>query len=306
MIFLNEFKFLDINDAKLFMKYLGNYDFNTYEYSFLNLFLWRRYCKVEYSMVKNALIIKKDEEGKGSFFMQPLGYSYKDLDDIIKELMKYKQKDNKMKFLFGDIEEPFLNILKEKYGDGVEYYKDINNFDYIYETEKLINLKGDKLRKRKSQYNQFLMNYSFEVKDIHDEDVRKDCIAYTKQWFINQPYKNNQLIYEAEGIEEVFNNLNVNDLNALGIAVYVNGGIAGFTIGEKVNSNMAIIHIEKGDTNYKGIYAFINRTFAEKYLKGIMYINRQEDIGIEGLKRAKLAYDPIRLEKKYLVNINEV
>lgn len=286
------------------MEYLGNYDFNTYEYSFLNLFLWRRYCKVEYSMVKNALIVKKNEEGKGSFFMQPLGYSYRDLDDIIKELMKYKQKDYKMKFLFGDIEEPFLDILKEKYGDGVEYYEDTNNFDYIYETEKLINLNGNKLRKRKSQYNQFIMNYSFEVKDIHDEEVKKDCIAYAKQWYINQSNKNNQLICEVEGIEEVFKNLN--DLNALGIAVYVNKDIIGFTIGEKVNSNMAIIHIEKGDIDYKGIYAFINRTFAERYLKGIMYINRQEDIGIEGLKRAKLAYDPIRLEKKYLVNINEV
>lgn len=304
MIVLIEFKLLDINDAKIFNNYLGDYDFKTYEYSFLNLYLWRKYCKVEYSIIKNALIVKKDEEGKGSFFMQPLGYSCKDLDDIIKELIEYKQKNNKMKFLFGDIEEPFLKILEERYRDGIEYYKDINNFDYIYETEKLINLNGDKLRKRKSQYNQFVMNYDFEIKDIHDKKVAKDCIRYAKHWFINQPYKNNQLVFEVEGIEDVLNNLDY--LNAIGMAVYVHGNIVGFTIGERVNSNMAIIHIEKGDTNYKGIYAFINRTFAKKYLKDIIYINRQEDIGIEGLKRAKLAYDPIRLEKKYLVNVDEV
>lgn len=298
-----EFKPLDLNDGKIFIKYLNDYNFNTYEYSFLNLYLWRKYCKVEYAIIKDALVIKKTDENKGSFFMQPLGYSDENLYDIVNELIEYKKKNN-AKFLFGDIEEPFLEVLKRRYGDNIQYYKDIKNFDYIYEAKKLINLNGNKLRKRKSQYNQFIMDYSFELKDIHDKEVSKDCINFAKLWFKNQNHKSSQLAFEVEGIKDVLNNLK--DLNAIGMAVYVYGNIAGFTIGEKVNRRMAIIHIEKGDISYKGIYAFINRTFAKKYLKNIIYINRQEDIGIEGLRRAKLAYDPIRLEKKYLVNIDEV
>ena len=300
VIILLQFKTLELGDKEVFMKHLGDYDFNTYEYSFLNLYLWRKYCNVEYTILEDSLIIKKTEESKGTVFMQPIGYSEENLEAIISKLLEYKEKKGGMKFLFSDIEEPFLKKLKEKYGDAVQYYEDVKNFDYIYEADKLIKLNGDKLRKRKSQYNHFVSSYAYNVKDIHEDKVIKDCIDFSQEWFNGQS-GNHQLECEVEGIKDILYNLK--DLNGLGMAVYVNNVITGFTIGEIVNKNMAIIHIEKGDISYNGIYAFINRTFAELYLKDIVYINREEDIGIPGLRRAKLAYDPIKLEKKFIVDI---
>ena len=300
MIFLLHFKALELSDSDLFKKYIGNYNFHTYEYSFLNLYLWRKYCNVEYALLDDVLIIKKTEEGKGTAFMQPIGYSENNLKDIISELLEYKKKNSNMKILFSDIEEPFLEKLKSLYGEDLEYYQDVKNFDYIYETEKLIKLNGDKLRKRKSQYNHFVNSYEHHVEDISNDKVINDCFKFAEEWFSNQQ-KNFQLECELQGIKDILYNLD--KLNGLGMAVYVSNVIAGFTIGEIVNKDMAIIHIEKGDTIYNGIYAFINRTFAELYLKDVKYINREEDIGIPGLRRAKLAYDPIKLEKKYLVNI---
>jgi len=291
---------LELSDSDLFKKYIGNYNFHTYEYSFLNLYLWRKYCNVEYALLDDVLIIKKTEEGKGTAFMQPIGYSENNLKDIISELLEYKKKNSNMKILFSDIEEPFLEKLKSLYGEDLEYYQDVKNFDYIYETEKLIKLNGDKLRKRKSQYNHFVNSYEHHVEDISNDKVINDCFKFAEEWFSNQQ-KNFQLECELQGIKDILYNLD--KLNGLGMAVYVSNVIAGFTIGEIVNKDMAIIHIEKGDTIYNGIYAFINRTFAELYLKDVKYINREEDIGIPGLRRAKLAYDPIKLEKKYLVNI---
>jgi len=300
VIFLLHFKALELSDRDLFKKYLGDYNFNTYEYSFLNLYLWRKYCNIEYALLDDVLIIKKTEEGKGTAFMQPIGYSENNLKDIISELMEYKKENSYMKFLFSDIEEPFLEKLKSLYGEDLEYYQDVKNFDYIYEAEKLIKLNGDKLRKRKSQYNHFVNSYVHHIEDISNDKVINDCLKFAEEWFGNQQ-KNYQLECELQGIRDILHNLD--KLNGLGMAVYVDNVIAGFTIGEIVNKDLAIIHIEKGDTIYNGIYAFINRTFAELYLKDVKYINREEDIGIPGLRRAKLAYDPIKLEKKFLVNI---
>lgn len=300
MILLLNFKALDLKDRDLFKKYLGDYNFNTYEYSFLNLYLWRKYCNVEYTLLHDVLIVKKSEEGKGTVFMQPIGYNRDNLRDIVMELMEYKKNDKNMKVLFSDVEEPFLEELINLFGDDVKYYQDVKNFDYIYETEKLIKLDGDKLRKRKSQYNHFVSNYDYRIEDISGDKVINDCLRFAEDWFQKQR-KNYQLECELAGINDIIHNLDI--LNGLGMAVYVNDVIAGFTIGEIVNKNMAIIHIEKGDTIYNGIYAFINRTFAQLYLKDVKYINREEDIGIPGLRRAKLAYDPIKLEKKFLVDI---
>lgn len=296
-----KFKALSIEDKDLFQKYLGNYKFRTYEYSFLTLYLWNTYCNVEYAIIKDALIIKKDEEKTGPYFMQPLGYSEETLPDIIEELLKIKREDGAFEYLFRDIEEPFLLQLQANYDSKMVFCEDIKNFDYIYETHKLINLNGDKLNKRKNHYKQFIHTYNYSLKDIHDKTVIEDCLDYARLWLESQSVQNRQIICEFAGIREVLNNLPL--LNALGMAVYVDGKIAGFTIGEKVNSEMAIIHIEKGDINYKGIYAFINKTFAEEYLKDTTFINREEDLGIAGLRRAKLAYDPVKLEKKYLVNL---
>ena len=232
--------------------------------------------------------------------MQPMGYTEGALQDIIEELNKIKQEDSAFKSLFRDIEEPFLLQMKEIYGRNLICVEDIKNFDYIYETQKLINLTGDKLSKKKNQYNQFINGYNYLTKDIHDELVIGDCLDFSRLWFESQKVKHKEIIYEHEGIRDVLKH--IDQLGACGMAVYVNDEIAGFTIGEKINKQMAVIHVEKGDTKYKGIYAFINKAFAEKYLTDTTYINREEDLGIAGLKKVKLAYDPLKLEKKYIVD----
>lgn len=294
------FKPLAIEDRELFSHYLGDYKFSTYEYSFLNLYLWRKYCEVEYTVLDGALIIKKTEEGKGTFFMEPLGYEDEDIRNIITKLLDYQKGCAGMVRLFADVEEPFLNTLTTLYGERAEAIPDVKNFDYIYEADRLIKLSGDKLRKRKNQYNQFVRNYRYCVKDISEDNCSRDCIDFAKRWLgdIDDHY---QLQCETEGIEDVLENSE--ELGALGMGVYVRDQMVGFTIGEKAKDDLAIIHVEKADADYKGAYAFINRTFARQYLKDVKYINREEDIGIPGLRRAKLAYDPIRLEKKFLVNL---
>ncbi|WP_207752944.1 DUF2156 domain-containing protein [Clostridium yunnanense] len=296
-----QFKTLELSDKDIFQKYLKDYKFSTYEYSYLTLYLWKNLFKVEFGFCQGALIIKKTEKHTGTYFMEPIGYTNDNLRSIINELINIKKDDSNIRTLFRDIEENFLIKLKELYGEELVIEEDEDNFDYIYETEKLATLSGKKLHSKKNKYNQFVKSYKYEIRDIRDEKVIEDCIAFETKWNIEKDQLDEQLVIEEQGVKEVLENLE--SLNAIGIAVYVDDEIVGFTIGEIVNDNMAIIHIEKGNIDYQGIYAFINRSFVSEYLGDIKYINREEDRGIPGLRKAKLAYQPIRLERKYIVNI---
>jgi uncharacterized protein len=295
------FKPLALEDKELFLEYLKDYDFNTYEYSFSTLYLWRKLCNVEYAIIKDAIIVRKTEKSFGTYFMQPIGYKKENLKYIIDILMGIKKEDKNIKCLFRDIEKTFLDDLKELFPNDVCFCEDINNFDYIYKREELMTLKGNRFHKKRNHYNQFLNSYEYVVKDFDEEKVLDDCREFAVAWNENKEEMSRQLEYELEGIKDLLQNYKALDLQ--GMAVYVNDGIIGFTIGEKVNNKMAIIHIEKANADFRGIYNFINKTFIERYYSDLEFINREEDLGVEGLREAKSSYHPVKLEKKYIASM---
>jgi hypothetical protein len=295
-----EFRSLTLDDKKLFDSYLKPYNFLTSEYSFTSLFIWRKGLDIQFTIFKDALIIKKyDFEGK-SHFMQPIGYKSEDLDEIVQTLLKYKTVQ-KMDYLFKDAEAPFIEELKSLYGDKLDILEDRDNFDYIYESEKLISLSGKKLHGKKNHYNHFIKNNEYRVDPLTDSTIC-DCIKTAREWCNKNDCKG-YLLYESKAIEELLRNKSSLDFE--GILVYVNDKLSAFTIGEKVNEDMAIIHIEKADTSINGLYTFINKIFVETHFSSIPFINREQDLGIEGLRKAKLSYHPIKLEPKYAVDFIE-
>jgi hypothetical protein len=294
------FKALDLEDRYIFKSYLKDYKFKTYEYSFNTLYLWRKLCNVEYSVLKDTIIIKKNEQGKGMYFMQPLINDMGNIKDILDALKDYKNY-NGFNNLFRDVEDSFLKELGELCRDRIVYSEDKNNFDYIYDTDKLITLPGKRYHNKKNHFNQFINTYKYRIKDISEDGVSEECIDFANKWTADKEDFNNHLSYEKEGIKDLLENQKLLDI--VGMAVYVEDKIIGFTIGERVNKEMAIIHIEKANSLYKGAYAFINKTFVELYFKNSKFINREEDLGIEGLRKAKESYHPVRLEKKYIVDL---
>ncbi|NLZ49613.1 MAG: DUF2156 domain-containing protein [Clostridiales bacterium] len=299
---MTEFKAIELEDKELFNKFFERYTFKTYEYAFSTLYLWRDMCKTSLAVINDALIIRKEERNKGQYFMAPIKAERQKLKDIVQELMEYKKASTNMPFLFRDIEEEFLLELKSLFGDKVEYEEDTNNFDYIYSTSELIELSGKKFHGKKNHFNSFVKSYDYEIKDIKEENIGEQCIFFARQWLENKEDANYQLQYELKVIEDMI--LNFHKLDLEGMAVKVNNEIVAFTLGEKLNEDMAVIHIEKGNNDYKGVYAFINKMFLTNYFSDVTTVNRQEDLGVEGLRKAKESYNPIRLEKKYNVNIN--
>ncbi len=233
--------------------------------------------------------------------MQPLGYTASNLKNIVRELLKYKE-EHSMPYLFKDLEQPFLDELKKIYGDNIQIRADIDNFDYIYDSSKLISLSGKKLHSKKNHYNYFVKTYDYKVKDFSEPGVKDDIKKAAENWYEKNNKGDRHLFYELKGIKEIVENMDFLNLNA--IAVYVADNIAAFTIGERLNDNMGIIHIEKGSSSVRGVYTFVNKTFVENYLSNVKYINREQDLGIPGLRKAKKSYHPVKMSEKYCVNFS--
>jgi len=298
------FKRLMIEDKNIFEEYIYPYKFLSCEYSFTTLYIWREACDICFTFNKGALIIKKkDFEGK-CYFMQPLGYKAEDLKEIIDVLMVYKTENN-MEYLFKDLDEEFMEEIKNIYEDvsGICIEEDRDNFDYLYEAEKLTKLSGKKLHGKKNHYNSFIKNYNYEVKDIKGAEVIRDVIIAAEKW-----YEVNKADYilrcELQGIKDVLKNMEI--VNTKGIAVYVDEKIVAFSLGEKLNDDLAVIHIEKADVGYSGVYSFINKTFVDRNFNDVKIINREQDLGIAGLRKSKLSYHPFKLEKKYIFGFSKV
>lgn len=291
-----DFKPLTLEDKVIFDKYLKPYNFLTCEYSFTNLFIWRNGLDIQYTLYKDALIIKKKDFYGDYHFMQPIGYAKENLKEIVDTLESIKTNTN-LKTLFKDAETPFVNDLKAIYGDKFSIEEDRANFDYIYESSKLISLSGKKLHSKKNHYNNFIKNNNFYAEEINKNNI-EDCIKAACEWCKINDCKG-YLKYELKAIKELL--LNKEKLDFIGLAVYVSDALSAFTIGEKINENMAIIHIEKADAEINGLYTYINKYFIENYFSDIPYINREQDLGKEGLRKAKLSYQPFKLEPKYSV-----
>lgn len=288
---------LTIEDKKIFDKYLEPYIHETSEYSFTNLFIWRKACDIQYAIHKDVLIIKKTDFNGSYHFMQPIGYKKENLKDIIDFLVENKS-NFQLEYLFKDAEEWFINDLKDIYGENTfTILEDRDNFDYIYESSKLISLSGKKLHKKKNNYNHFIKNYSYETSPITPELIQP-CIKAAREWCHKHICKG-YLLYELRAIEELLKNNTI--LNFEGMVVFIDNKVSAFTIGEKVNKDMAIIHIEKADSDIRGLYNFINKAFVDAYFSDVPFINREQDLGIEGLRSAKESYIPIKLAKKFIV-----
>lgn len=294
---MENFKTISIKDKNLFEKYLLNIPNKSYEYSFITLYLWRNLCNTKFSIINDCLIIRK-ELNDDTFFMMPLGYDSSKLQDLIIKLKKLSP-DNNI-YLFGDIEENFINDIKNYTNLPFELIDEKDTFEYIYLTNDLLQLKGKKYHKKRNHYNTFVSSYNYSIEVIDNEEIINDCIHLVNDWHKNRVICCKELLFETSAINDLLHNLNY--LNLKSIAIYINGILAGFSIGE-IFRDTAIIHIERCDIKYKGIYSFINNEFIKKDFSETKYINRQEDCGCPGLRKSKLSYYPVYLLRKSLIKI---
>jgi hypothetical protein len=157
-------------------------------------------------------------------------------------------------------------------------------------------LKGRKYHSKKNHFNSFKNSYKFIYEEINENNIN-DCIEFSKEWYANSE-QTADLLKEQKVLENALNNYF--KLNLIGAIIKINGKTIAFCIGEKMyKENIFCTHFEKASSEFPAAYTAINKLFSEFSINNFEFVNREDDAGIEGLRKAKLSYYPEFILEKY-------
>ena len=296
---------LTLADRELVVKYTWHFGEGSCQHNFANLFCLNNKYGHQICEWKDSLFIKREHLSDDVYntFLFPLGNG--NLYEAIEKLREESKLQGK-KIRFSTITESAKNRLVESYGDLFEVKECRDYAEYIYRTEKLIHLCGSNLSSKRYDERTFWRHYHGHVtikllSEGTSEDVFEDIIHFQNIWYQKHSNQENQpaLKLEHESIMLALQNFQRLDLS--GIAVYIDGRICGYAYGTVISPLHFNVMIEKGKREFADIYRVLNKEIARRCSREMLYINREEDLGIAGLRQAKLSYHPDLLMKKFEV-----
>lgn len=291
-----EFRDIAVTDKERITAALRKSQFMGCEYSFSNNMAWKRLGDSQIAFYKDFYICCsfRSEDGIPRFFLPSGKGSYKEVITAMKEYASSLGKPLRV----AGVTEPSLAMLSELFPDEFTVDTDEGDWDYIYNSADLISLEGRKYHSKRnhlSKYNALGAEFSLMTEKDFD-----DCITFSAMEYNSRSAEpDHSFVAEQYAINTYFNYFS--ELELTGGVIRIDGKVAAFTIGDRLNNETFCVHIEKADTQYSGIYAGINNSFAKAAAYGYKYINREEDLGLEGLRRSKRSYHPAFLLKKYYV-----
>lgn len=283
-----EFKKIEISDIETYYKYMKNSSELSCENAFVNLLVWQPMYNNMLAEKDGILFIKSGFEGDESFRL-PYGCDLEKGVALIKEYLGETP-------VFWAQEGPNLESFHNTIGKNYVFEESRNAFDYIYLQSDLATLSGKKYHSKRNHISAFSKKFDWHYETVNEGNIEavREC---ARLWYLeNADRMSKTMQCEQKGIEIMLDNME--RLSVKGGAVFVDGRVVAFCLGSPINSKCFDTHIEKALADYSEAYAVINREFA-KNLSDYQYINREDDMGIEGLRRAKLSYKPAILLKKY-------
>lgn len=280
---------IEIGDMSLLKELIGKSENSTF--NFTSLFMWAGGGKIQYDVFDGCLILFFHSRHHGVGCTYPLGNGNRQAA-AERAFDFMKSQGRHPRFIF--MTEEMAAECGAAFPNEFHIYSDRNNADYVYSTESLITLKGKKLHQKKNHLNAFLNTYDFQYERLGPENVN-ECVELFMNWKRGQ--KNHGSGFSEEATVRLLTNLDKLGVTLGGIRV--DGKLAAFSAGEPITDNMALIHIEYADVSIRGSFNIINQQFCQNEWSGFTFINREEDMGIEGLRKAKTAYRPVRMVEKY-------
>lgn len=294
-----DFRKIQLSDKEAVNEKLAVSDFRGCEYSFANNMAWQRLNDTLVCFYKDFYICCSFEDGQ-PYITFPAGVKSDDSGkekyiQLFSELKKCMEQQGRP-LIVSSVNTENLEWIKEYYGDKITWEYNRDGSDYIYNSSDLINLSGKKYHGKRNHIKRFMEN-AWKFEPITSDNL-DDCILFSTQ-FYNNNENDYSAIIEQYAIDLFF--MNMDYLNLKGGVLKADNRIVGITIGEQLNSDTFVVHIEKALADVQGAYPMICNQFAKANAAELKYINREEDLGLEGLRKSKLSYKPAFMVDKYTV-----
>ena len=289
-----QYKKLELTDRELIKSFMQEYppysDFN-----FVSLWSWDTKGEAQLSTINKNLVVRLTDYVTGQPCYSFLGND--NLTETINTLLRFIQKEESCSHFLKLIPEECLPQVKS---NDFVIEEDRDNFDYLYEVDKLRTFQGSNFERLRTQKNRFLReNKNIKVinLDLKNPTDRKIVLELNQQWEVN---KGHVLENEESALTRIL--FPTNDFNLLNIGIFVDNAPVAFSISEVLENHYAISHFVKADINYPGVYSYLMSVNADALsLRGCSLLNYEQDLGIEGLRKAKLAFRPLKYLRKYIV-----
>ncbi len=292
-----DFKPLAIEDREFLQPRLRAYQPTTSELTFTNLFIWRGHYQLSWCLADDCLVFLSDQIS-GSWFFPPVGPFPR--EDLCRRLLRWLQEARGS----GDprlerVDRRLWEELTAAGGFHDEAQRD--HFDYVYPTPDLIHLAGGHYQQKRNHLNSFQRSYHHTYETMTPGHLAA-CQDLAQKWCeIRNCEEDLSLKEESEAVKETL--AHFESLGLTGAVMFVEGRLEAFTVGEKLNTDTVVIHLEKANPEIRGLYTAINQAFLEHAWNGTPWVNREQDLGEPNLRKAKLSYHPHHLEEKFTLRL---
>lgn len=294
MLSIDDFKSVTLEDKKIFDKHYEKYPPIHSDNVFTTIISWMNYSNYHYTVIDNNLIIYSKINGQIRF-RPPSGKRKKDVFDQVIKLAQKQDSD----YPFGVIDLETKKWLEKTYQKLV-FEEHQKYFDYVYLSSDLADLSGSNYSKIRNRLNKFKRNYSYSTEKISSENM-EDVRKFLDRWCLWKDCESDPLL-ENERKAIMYSMSHFFDLGLSGLVIRLDDNIEALAVYEEMSPDTAIIHYEKASPDYDGIYKAINQETAKKLQNDYKFINRESDMGLPGLRKAKMSYRPNHMVEVFHVD----
>lgn len=287
------FKPVELSDKPLLQPFLYQHQKLLCNWSFPNMILWHDAYLPHYTFVNDMLFVSALKNKPVYGF--PIGEG--DIQSAINTLIEHTKKHNHiltLAFLTDEMRETLESLFPNQFS----FEEDRGTFDYIYNVNDLLHLKGKKYQSKRNHINQFKKKYDYTYHPLTVKDI-PECLEMQNQWYNENNCSTDTCSLELENCAVKRGLGFFGQMDMKGGVLRVNNKIIAFTLGQALNKDVFEVNIEKAFKDYHGAYAMINQLFVEAEMQNYQYINREEDVGEASIRKAKLSYYPTIILKKH-------
>ena len=291
---------VSLEDKNWINEILSQVDFYTCEYPFGNIFSYGAKMEIKVGNIEDCLVTKCIYNDY-VMYCCPIGKG--DMKKAIEFILDDAKSDGRDFEIFG-ISPEAAEFINKHFPDIFDIGLVRDTFDYIYNSDDLINLTGKKYQPKRNHISFFMRNYNWTYERL-TKDNMSECLEMSKLWLEGtlEEYRE-ELEGELKIIKRVFDNYD--KLDYVGGVLKIDGRVVAYTMGEPASKDVFCVHIEKAFSDIRGAYPMINQQFVKNELSCYKYINREDDTGAENLRKAKLSYYPVILAEKYEAKLKNV